>query len=381
MKLIVIGAGILGTSHALAAIDRGHQVIHLERETAARGATVRNFGLVWVSGRAPFELAAAQQSRDLWEKIGTDVPGVGFRPCGSLTLIRTDAELAVAQDVCGRPDAGERGFELLEPADVRRINPALGGSFLAGLHCSRDGAVESRVALPAIRAHLAATHRYTFIAGREVRGVDSATGGVRVRDDDGQVHDADAVIYCPGATHSGLTRELGGADLPLRRVRLQMMETAPLEEPLTTAIADGDSFRYYPAFAGQALDHLNAIQPQAPIAGEHRMQLLCVQRAHGGLTIGDTHEYDDDPDLDAFAFDVGEAPYRHLADTVGDLLGHDLPPIIRRWSGVYSQCTEPGLIAYRCEVADGVWLVTGPGGRGMTLGPAIGATTADEMNL
>lgn len=51
------------------------------------------------------------------------------------------------------------------------------------------------------------------------------------------------MIVCPGATLGGLARDLAG-DLPLRRVRLQMMQTAPLGEKLTTAIADGDSFRY-----------------------------------------------------------------------------------------------------------------------------------------
>jgi hypothetical protein len=29
-----------------------------------------------------------------------------------------------------------------------------------------------------------------------------------------------------------------------------MMQTGPLGERLTTALADGDSLRYYPAFAG-----------------------------------------------------------------------------------------------------------------------------------
>jgi glycine/D-amino acid oxidase-like deaminating enzyme len=32
-------------------------------------------------------------------------------------------------------------------------------------------------------------------------------------------------------------------------------------------------------------------------------------------------------------------------------------------------------------VREGVWLVTGPGGRGMTGSPAIGEATADEMGL
>ncbi|NED64727.1 FAD-dependent oxidoreductase, partial [Streptomyces sp. SID10244] len=91
-----------------------------------------------------------------------------------------------------------------------------------------------------------------------------------------------------------------------RRVRLQMMQTAPLGEQLTTAIADSDSFRYYPGFAGDALERLTASQSQSTVAAEHRMQLLCVQRLDGGLTIGDTHEYDDDA---VFGFDVTEEPY------------------------------------------------------------------------
>ncbi|GAA3724063.1 TIGR03364 family FAD-dependent oxidoreductase [Gordonia hankookensis] len=378
MKIIVIGGGILGTAHAWSAVVRGHRVVQIEREREARGATVRNFGLVWISGRAPGELGAAQRSRDLWEKIGTEVPGIGFRPCGSLTMVRTAAELAVAEDVSTRPDAADRGFTLLDPEAVRQINPALRGDFRAGLHCSRDGAVESRIALPALRTHLAGTGRYDFVPGREVRSVESAESGVSVRDDHGTTHHGDAVIHCPGAIHGGLTRELLGAAPPVRRVRLQMMQTAPLGEQLTTAIADSDSFRYYPGFAGDALEGLTASQSQSTVAAEHRMQLLCVQRLDGGLTIGDTHEYDDDA---VFGFDVTEEPYEHLRQVVESLLGRSLPGIVRRWSGVYSQCLDPAAIAFREQVSPGVWVVTGPGGRGMTLGPAIGEQTADLMNL
>jgi FAD dependent oxidoreductase TIGR03364 len=371
MRVTIIGGGILGTAHALEAIHRGHYVTQLEREVEARGATVRNFGLVWVSGRADFELVTALRSRELWEQLGARIPGVGFRPTGSLTLLRTPREVAVAEDVAARADAAARGFEVLDADDVRRLNPALGGKFLAGLYCSRDAAVESRQALPAIRDYLAATGRYTFLPGTEARSLD----GLTVRDDRGGRHDSDLVLLCPGAAHGGLTREVAG-DLPVRRVRLQMMQTDPLGEPLTTAIADGDSFRYYPGFAGAALDALRANELQGSVADEHHMQLLCVQRLHGGLTIGDTHEY-----AEPFAFDVDEAPYAYLVEVVEELLGRALPPIRRRWAGVYSQCVDPGELVSRTFVADGVWCVTGPGGRGMTLGPAIAEQTAELIEL
>lgn len=358
--------------HAWHAVRRGHEVVHLEREEQARGASVRNFGLVWVGGRSQGpELETALRARRLWEEIAGEVPGVGFRPSGSLTVLRTTAEHAVAAEAAARPDAAARGWELLDPAETRKHNPALRGEDLLGaLWSPYDAQVEPRVTQRALQAHLLASGRYTFLGGREVREV---VGERTVRDDRGELHSGDAVVLCTGAWLGGLVRELA-PELPVRRVRLQMMQTEPLGEELTTSVADGDSFRYYPAYAGGALDALNASQPQPPVPAAHRMQLLMVQRADGTLTIGDTHEYDQ-----PFGFDVVEEPYAYLAQVAERLLGRPLPPIRRRWAGVYAQCLDSTQVVHREQVRDGVWLVTGPGGRGMTCSPAIGEATANAL--
>ena len=143
-----------------------------------------------------------------------------------------------------------------------------------------------------------------------------------------------------------------------------------------TSTLSGESRVWYPGFTGQALNSLKRNEFQDAVADEHRMQLLCVQRLHGGLTIGDTHEYEE-----PFAFDVTEAPYAYLVDVVEELLGRALPPIRQRWAGVYSQCIDPDQLVCRTSPDDGVWVVTGPGGRGMTLGPAIAEQTADLIGL
>lgn len=373
MRVTVVGGGVVGTMHAWQAVQRGHEVVQIEREHEARGASLRNFGQIWVSGRAGGEeLHTALRARELWEEIGARVPALGFRPNGSLTPVRGDLELAVAEAAVAREDAPARGYKLLTPGEARALNPALRGEFTAALYCERDAAVEPRTAQLALRAELAQSPLYTFLPGREVRDV---TGPATVRDDHGDVHHADVVILATGAWLGGLVRELAGPDLPVRRVRLQMMQTDPLGEPLTTSVADADSFRYYPAYASPALDELNARQPQAATAADHRMQLLMVQRADGGLTIGDTHEY-----AHPFAFDTLEDPYEHLTGVVESLLGRPLPRIRRRWAGVYAQCTDPRKVVHRQQVREGVWLVTGPGGRGMTCSPAIAETTANELN-
>ncbi|MFD9481521.1 TIGR03364 family FAD-dependent oxidoreductase [Streptomyces nojiriensis] len=399
MRVIVVGGGVVGTMHAWQAVERGHEVVQIEREAEARGASLRNFGQIWVSGRAGGEeLDTALRARELWERIGAEVPGLGFRANGSLTPVRTARELAVAEAALARPDAAARGYKLLTAAEAREINPALRGGFEAALWCERDAAVEPRTAQLHLREALRtrAAGRYTFLAGREVREVAGLGGGLgagpgpgpgvgpgpgagpgpgpaAVRDDHGDVHRADAVVLATGAWLSGLVRELV-PDLPVRRVRLQMMQTDPLGEPLTTSVADADSFRYYPAYKSPALDTLNAEQAQAPIAAEHKMQLLMVQRRDGGLTIGDTHEYEH-----PFAFDTLEDPYEHVAAVAESFLGRPLPRIRHRWAGVYAQCADTTRVVHRQQVADGVWLVTGPGGRGMTCSPAIAETTANEL--
>ncbi|MEV2233187.1 TIGR03364 family FAD-dependent oxidoreductase [Streptomyces phaeochromogenes] len=372
MRVIVVGAGVVGTMHAWQAVERGHEVVQIEREAEARGASLRNFGQIWVSGRAGGEeLETALRARELWEEIGGRIPGLGFRPNGSLTPVRGDLELAVAEAAVAREDAPARGYKLLSRDEARALNPALRGEFGAALYCERDAAVEPRTAQLALRAELLKSPRYTFRPGREVREV---IGHHAVRDDHGDVHTGDVVVLCTGAWLGGLVRELSGPELPVRRVRLQMMQTDPLGEPLTTSVADADSFRYYPAYASAALDELNARRPQPETAARHRMQLLMVQRADGGLTIGDTHEYEH-----PFAFDTLEDPYDHLTEVVESFLGRALPKIRRRWAGVYAQCTDPSRVVHRQQVRDGVWLVTGPGGRGMTCSPAIAETTAKEL--
>lgn len=372
VRILIVGGGVLGTLHAWQAVERGHDVVQLEREPEARGASVRNFGLVWVGGRATgAELDTALRARALWERIGERVPGLGFRANGSLTVVRTAAELAVAQEVAAGAEAADRGYQLLDAAEAKVLNPVLRGDFPGALWCDRDAAVEPRVAQPALRAELARGGRYTWRPGREVRHL-TASGVV---DDRGERHDGDVVVFCTGAWTGGLVRELAGAP-PVRKVRLQMAQTEPLGEELTTSVADGDSFRYYPAYRGPALDTLAETQPQEDVAAEHRMQLLLVQRLDGSLTVGDTHEYDE-----PFAFDVTEDPYEHLTDVASALLGRPLPRIRRRWAGVYAQTTDTGRIVHRERVADNAFLVTGPGGRGMTCAPAIAEDTAAELNL
>jgi len=364
VRVLVVGGGVLGTMHAYLAVRRGDTVVQLDADLEPRQASVRNFGLVWVSGRAPGpELALAQRARRMWAEIAAAVPGVGLRADGSLTIAFREKELRVLEAVAARADARERGFTVLDRAEVQRVNPAVQGDVLGALHCSLDAIVEPTRVLPALRAAMTPTGRYEFLGGRTA--IESSPG--RVRDHTGIEHYADLVVLCPGAAHTGVAAPwLEGARL--RRCRLQMLQTEPCATRLTTAVADADSLRYYPAFAGPELD---ALPPPADVVRHWHAQLLVAQRAGGELTIGDTHVYDEPYD-----FAVDEEPYDHLRARVEAILGAAVPPTRRRWAGVYSQATDDSACV-RVRPDPALVVVTGPGGRGMTLSPAIAAQTLE----
>ncbi len=57
-----------------------------------------------------------------------------------------------------------------------------------------------------------------------------------------------------------------------------------------------------------------------------------------------------------------------------------VPPVTRRWAGVYSDVSEKdGPLYWRQEVLPGVEVVTAVGGRGMTCSPAIAEDSLDAL--
>ena len=181
------------------------KLVQLEREQEPRRASVRNFGLIWICGRAGGrELSLALQGRRRWQELSARVSGVSFRPVGCLVVARHAAELELMEDACARDDAGERGFRMLGPDETRVVNPSL-RDVLGALHSPLDAIVEPAAALAGLRTLAAASGRYRFLPGRTVAEVD----GNQVWDHRGQRFDADLVAIC-----TGTSTEL----LPLERV-------------------------------------------------------------------------------------------------------------------------------------------------------------------
>lgn len=370
-RALVVGSGIIGTMHAVLAAEKGFEVIHLERDLKPQSASVRNFGLIWVSGRlAGAELDLAIRARELWGEIASRAV-IGFRANGSLTIAANDAEYTVIQEAAAMPDAELRGFRVLDRNQTIALEPQLAGNYVGSLQCTMDAAVEPPLLLQGLREYLKSFEHYTWVPEFEAVDFYHDENGNHVTDLAGKKYSGDYIAICAGAAHKGFIEEFLD-QAPLRKVRLQMATTAPLGAQLGHSIADADSMRYYPAFKDLSLDRLHA---QSEIAAKYKMQLLLVQRLDGSMTIGDTHEYEE-----PFSHEILEAPYDHLRRVMNNIFGREVPRIEKRWDGVYSQSTSEDIYLRR-EIAPGVHIVTGGGGRGNTLSPAIAEETVNQWTL
>jgi FAD dependent oxidoreductase TIGR03364 len=363
-RVVVLGGGILGSMHAYFALKAGFEVVQVERDVEALSASVRNFGLIWVSGReAGSELDLALRARMLWNEVGEQA-NIGFRGNGSLTIARTDSEFGVLQEAAAMPDANSRGFELLHMRDVQSLEPLLAGNYAGALRCNLDAVVEPTMLFVGLREHLLKNKNYQWINNFEATKFEHTESGNHIWSAGGVQISGDLMVLCPGAAHEGFLREYMH-EAPLRKVFLQMGATVPITEKLDHSIADSDSLRYYPAFKDLSLDRLPV---QTKIAVDHKMQLLLAPRFDGSFTIGDTHLYQE-----PFSHEIIEEPYDHLLEVINSIFGREFK-VGKRWSGVYSQSTSKD-IYYRNEIAPGAVIVTGGGGRGNTLSPAIAEET------
>ncbi|MEZ4702327.1 MAG: TIGR03364 family FAD-dependent oxidoreductase [Rhodothermales bacterium] len=369
--LVIIGAGIAGLAHAVAGLARGWRVSVIERSPKPRGASTQNFGMVWPIGQAlgP-RRARALRSRAIWKALSRRA-GFAFDERGTLLLAYTPEALAVAQEFAAQT-AEEGTVELLDPARVARMHPAVR---LDGLQAGVFSSVEARVSPTETLGAL-----ITWLAGEGVRfHFGSAATAVHpgaVETSDGVRHPFDRCLICSGDDTTTLfPRAL--AEAGCSRIRLQMLRTAPMPSDwrLGPALASELSMAFYASFAGcpsisRLQERLHRREADALRYGIH---VLAVQDAAGALVIGDSHT--DDTETPAA---YSSAIERLILGQLDRFLDAPLSSIESRWLGHYLRAPA-GQTHVRLAPAEGVEIVTGLGGGGMTLSFALAEETLDNV--
>lgn len=368
----IVGAGILGLAHARAFAKRGLRVTVFERSATPLGASIRNFGMVLVTGQPPGTmLSLASRSREIWLDWAA-LAGLHVRCSGSLLFARTDAEAAVLDAfVTRRARSSGYDAELLCRAALNDLYDGRFRSHKTALHGRADLQVYSREAIPAVIAHLQRRHEVDFQFGSFVRDV----GGGMVETTAGTWH-AEHVVVCAGHDYQSLlAAQL--ASLQPQICQLQMVRVRP-EPPfeLDHAVLTGLSCLHYGAFSDlpeTAALH-DEVATREPALLANGIHLLASPTPSGDVIIGDSHAYG--PDASPFNADNIDGMLLELAEqTLGSRL-----KVIERWQGVYGART--GTTAAPFSVLRAERHVTGVfmhSGIGMSVGPALGECVVNHL--
>jgi D-hydroxyproline dehydrogenase subunit beta len=359
--LAVVGAGICGLAHALAAARLGKSVVVIDRDAQANGASIRNFGFVTVTGQQRGECwRRAMRSRDLWAEVAPRA-SIRIEHRGMTLAVRRPEAMAVLEAFLAT-EMGE-GCELLTPAQAERRCPMVARQGLAGVLWSpHELRVESRTAIPALARWLAEAHGVTFLRETAVQTVEPPV----IETSRGRVA-AEACIVCPGDDFLALFPERLAA-YGLTRCKLHMLRVAatPGQPRLTAAIMSDLSLVRYLGYAelpeAAALRRrLEGEQPEHLANGVH---LIAVQSADGSLVVGDSHHYGTTPD--PFAPDSVDAL---ILDELRRVVALAEPVVRERWTGVYASAKDRLMLVD--QPSDSVRIVVITSGTGASTSFAI----------
>jgi FAD dependent oxidoreductase TIGR03364 len=358
--VLVVGAGIVGLSHALAAARRGLRVAVVDRDRQANGASIRNFGFVTVTGqRAGRTWRRALYSRDVWDRVAPEAGIPVIHPDLAVIANRPQAMTVLEQFAAGEMGADCR---LLSAAEVQARLPMAAPGALGGLWSPHERRVEPRTAIPALAAWLESARGVTFFRDTAVRGVesgaiDTTAGRIAARH----------VVICPGPDLVSLFPERLAAR-NLRLCKLQMLRLAAPGWRLPAAVMGDLSLVRYEGYAAQpgAAALGEVLAAEAGDALSHGIHLILVQSADGSLVVGDSHHYAATPD----PFASAEVETIILREARALLALPEGLPVIERWTGVYPSSAEE--TAFFDQIAPDILLSLVSSGTGMSTGFALG---------
>jgi len=368
-EIAIVGGGILGLAHAYALARRGRRVVLFERGQQARGASVRNFGMIWPIGQPAGEMhTLALRSRELWI-AALEAAKLPSLPTGSLHVAHRPDEADVLREFAEIGPAAGYPCQWQSPQEVCHRSAAIQPNGLqGGIWSATEITVDpSRIVaeLPAYLRSIGVEMRF----GAAVRRIDLPL--IETAQEQWRV---DAAIVCSGDDFETLYPETFAA-AALTRCKLQMMRTAPQPDgwQLGPALAAGLTLRFYKAFQiCSTLERLKErVKNEMPEYDKWAIHVLVSQTADGAITLGDSHEYGSCPDV----FDKPEIDDLILREAATFL---QLPDwrIAQRWNGTYS--IDPNRPFFEAEPAKAVHIVTAPGGSGMTLSFGLAERTADR---
>lgn len=367
--IAVIGAGIVGLAHALAASRRGKRVVVIDRDAHANGASIRNFGFITVTGQeAGACWQRAMRSRDVWAEIAPKA-GIAIEHKGLCVVARRPEAHAVLEAFLAT-DVGSACRMLTAREAVAHVGSLRQDATAAVLWSPHELRVESRTAIPKLARFLEDACGVTFLRSTLVKDVSPP----RIETTRGVVT-ANAAIVCPGTDFLSLYPEriaaYGVTSCKLHMLRVDPATAAPA---LNAAVMSDLGLVRYLGYAAlpEAAALKRRLEAEQGAALAHGVHLIAVRSTDGSLVVGDSHHYGEaaDPFAPAFIDDI-------IMDEFDAVLDLQNRRIVERWVGYYS--SAPDRLMFCDSPRDDVRIVMVTSGTGASTAFGIAEEVLAEM--
>jgi glycine/D-amino acid oxidase-like deaminating enzyme len=247
LRVLVVGAGIVGAAAARVLARAGCDVVVVDRGATAGGTSASGEGNILVSDKGPgAELRLTQRTLAAWDRVREELrdelpagfPDLEFDRKGGLVVATTpagaDALLAFAST---QRTAGVRA-ETVDDARAHELEPDLTPGLTAAVFYPEDCQVQPVVATEAL---LAAARRHGAHVRQQVEVTGPLLAGGRlagVRTTAGNLS-ADAVVVAAGPWSAAVAERLGVA-LPVRPRRGTLLVTSRMPARVRHKVYDAD---------------------------------------------------------------------------------------------------------------------------------------------
>ena len=222
---IVIGAGIIGATTALALTNAGLKTLVLDRGSIASGTTSAGEGNILVSDKEPGpELDLALRSRDFWFELSDNIGG-GFELEAKGGVVVTSSNSRGLQTLTAKQRRAGITVQDLTPTELQALEPHLSPDITTGAYYPHDAQCQPMLATARILKAVKARGG-EIITGANVKVIQSVRGAVTSVETVDRSYSAPIVINAAG-TWAGAIAKLAGAELPIAPRRGFILVSVP----------------------------------------------------------------------------------------------------------------------------------------------------------
>ncbi|WP_447926910.1 NAD(P)/FAD-dependent oxidoreductase [Vreelandella sp. EE27] len=395
--VVVIGGGIAGLSTALFLNQKGLSTVVLEKGVVAGEQSSRAFGWVYSNSWDLGKLELANRSKAIWqgfaERFGEDI---GFRQTGNYSLLATDDEVSASHDWLdqAREIQPQTDARLVTGSELGRLLPQGAGQYKAVLHQASDGTAEPRYSVSRI-ARGAMNEGVQIVSPCAARTIDRQGGRVvGVHTEQGYIK-ASQVVLAGGAWSSLFAGNLG-VHLPQLTIASSMQRLSPIDNALPGA-------GYGPDFAWRQMDTgetaVGVSTNVAPITTDSFRMLLDFLPAlkHSGdllkvrlssdffasLNMASKWSADEITPFEQVRMLSGSVDEDEVNTALANLRRaypqYENAQVRERWAGMIDATPDSTQVISDVPDNDGLFVITGFSGNGLTTAPASGEMLAEMI--